>query len=159
MEREISFELFNMQRVELPENVETELGNLIEKLRQNLHDLLAAEQNSLSQASLPETHGVYVLFFQEKMQYAGSSGNLSNRIKKNLLGGNRNSHTLINKLCTLRKKEAPDAVRWLKNNSNIKFTVTQKEEDAKILEDVLIAIYHPHFNTPLRTLKKLAVHG
>jgi len=47
-----------------------------------------------------------------------------------------------------------EAVSFLKANSNIKFIETQTEDDAKILEDVLIAMYHPFYNTPLRKLKR-----
>jgi len=95
-----------------------------------------------------------MLFFEEKLQYIGSSGNLIERIRTNLLSGNRESHTLINKLCALRGWEVHNVVSWLKHNSKIKFIATETGDDAKILEDFLIAIYHPHFNTPLRKLKQ-----
>jgi len=138
-------------------NLQARPSSLIENLRQNLGKLQGLEEEPLSQASLPKSHGVYELFFEGELKYVGSSENLDQRIRRNLLSGNRKSHTLINKLCTLRKWEVSDAVSWLKNNSKIKFIETETDDDAKILEDFLIAIYHPHFNTPLRILKKQEV--
>ncbi|MFQ6068805.1 MAG: GIY-YIG nuclease family protein [Candidatus Bathyarchaeia archaeon] len=43
-----------------------------------------------------------MLFFEGKLQYIGSSSNLNQRIRNNLFSGNRESHTLINKLCVKR---------------------------------------------------------
>jgi len=133
---------------------ESVLDNLIKRLRTNLENLREAKETSSTQIKPPKSPGVYMLFFEGGLQYIGSSGNLYDRIKTNLLSGDRESHTLINKLCELRKWNVPDAVSFLKSNSSVKFAVTKTEDDAKILEDVLIAIYHPFYNTPLRKLKK-----
>lgn len=133
---------------------ETVLDSLIEKLRKNLQRLRAAEETPLSLVRPPKLPGVYMLFFEGKLQYIGSSGNLNKRIRTNLLSGNRESHTLINKLCELRNWDVSSTVSFLKANSKIKHIATETEDDAKILEDVLIAIYHPFYNTPLRKLKK-----
>ncbi|MFQ6068806.1 MAG: hypothetical protein ACE5KD_04595 [Candidatus Bathyarchaeia archaeon] len=46
------------------------------------------------------------------------------------------------------------AVSFLKSNSKIKHITTETEDDAEILEDILIAIHKPLYNTPLRKLKK-----
>ena len=135
-------------------NYKTNLDNLIEKLRKNLQGLIAVQEISLSQVRPSKSPGVYMLFFEGKLQYIGSSGNLNNRIRANLLSGNRESHTLINKLCVLRKWSVSKAVSFLRFNSTIKLKETDSEDDAKILEDVLIAIYHPFYNIPLRKLKK-----
>lgn len=132
----------------------TTLDSLIEKLRKNLQGLMAAQETPLFQVRPSKSPGVYMLFFEEKLQYVGSSENLNRRIRTNLLSGNRKSHTLLNKLCELRKWSVSEAVSFLKSNSNIKLIETETEDDAKILEDFLIAIYHPFYNTPLRKLKK-----
>lgn len=130
-----------------------DLNNLIEKLRKNLKCLTATREIPLSQAKPPKSPGVYMLFFEGHLQYVGSSGNLNERIKTNLLSGNRESHTLINKLCELRGWNVSRVVSFLKSSANIKFIETETEDDAKILEDVLISMYHPQYNTPLRKLK------
>lgn len=132
----------------------TKLDSIIEKLRKNLQSLLVAEEIPLFQVRPPRSPGVYMLFFEGELQYIGSSGNLNARIRTNLISGNRESHTLINKLCELRRWNTSKAIGFLKSDSNIKFTETETEDNAKILEDVLIAIYHPFYNTPLRRLKK-----
>lgn len=88
------------------------------------------------------------------LQYIGSSGNLYERLKANLLRGDRESHTLINKLCELRKLDVTGVLSFLKSKSSVKLLATETEDDAKILEDVLIAIYNPFYNVPLRRLKK-----
>jgi len=132
------------------------LEGLMGKLRKNLQCLMAAEETPLSQIKPSKSPGVYMLSFEGELQYIGSSGNLNERIRSNMLSGNRESHTLINKLCELRKWSVPEAVGFLKSNSKIKLTQTETEDDAKIVEDFLIAIHHPFFNTPLRKLKK---HG
>jgi excinuclease UvrABC nuclease subunit len=134
---------------------ETLLGNLIEKLKRNLKDLEASEKNLLSRVRPPKLPGVYMLFFETKLQYIGSSGNLHERLRTNLLSGDRESHTLINKLCELRKLDVTSVLSFLKSNSSVRLVATETEDDAKILEDVLIAIYHPFYNIPLRKLKKL----
>jgi len=79
------------------------------------------------------------------LQYICSSGNLNDRIRRNLLNGNRKSHTLINKLCELRNWDVKETLKFLKSHSDITFIVTETEDDAKILECVLIAIYHPFY--------------
>jgi len=135
-------------------NYENKLDNLIERLRKNLQSLIAVQEFPLSQVRPSKSPGVYMLFFEGELQYIGSSGNLNQRIRGNLLSGNRESHTLINKLCVLRKWNVSKAVSFLKSNSTIKLKGTDSEDDAKILEDILIAIYHPFYNTPLRKLKK-----
>ena len=127
------------------------VGNLIEKLRQNLDKLLRTEDVSLPQARPPKSAGVYMLLFEEELQYIGYSGNLSKRIRGDLLSGDRKSHTLINKLHKLRRWGVSVVVRWLKDNARAKFISTDTEYDARILEDFLIAIYHPYFNTASKT--------
>jgi excinuclease UvrABC nuclease subunit len=134
---------------------ETLLSNLIKKLKRNLKDFEASEKNFLSQVRPPKLPGVYMLFFEAKLQYIGSSGNLHKRLRTNLLSGDRESHTLINKLCELRKLDVTSVLSFLKSNSNVKILATETEDDAKILEDFLIAIYHPFYNVPLRKLKEL----
>jgi excinuclease UvrABC nuclease subunit len=42
---------------------------------------------------------------------------------------------------------------FLKDNSTIKFVDTASEDDAKMLEDVLIAVHHPFYNRPLRKMQ------
>jgi excinuclease UvrABC nuclease subunit len=121
------------------------LNDLIQKLKQNIELLMATQEVPLSKVELPKSPGVYMIFFEGKLQYIGSSGNLNHRIKTTLLSGDRKSHTLINKLCELRNWDLAKTRSFLKSSSNIKFVVTKTEDDAKILEDVLIAIYHPFY--------------
>jgi len=135
-------------------NYETILEGLIETLRKNIQSLSTTKETPLLQVRPPKSPGVYMVFFERKLQYVGSSGNLNERLRNNLLRGNRESHTLINKLCELRGWNVSNTVSFLKSDSNIKLIATETEDDAKILEDVLIAIYHPFYNIPLRKLKK-----
>jgi excinuclease UvrABC nuclease subunit len=135
-------------------NHQVTLDSLIQKLKQNVELLMATQETPLSKARLPGSPGVYMLFFEGKLQYIGSSGNLNDRIRTNLLSGNRKSHTLINKLCELRNWDETKTLNFLKSTSNVKFIATETEDDAKILEDVLIALHHPLYNIPLRKLKK-----
>jgi excinuclease UvrABC nuclease subunit len=83
-------------------NYQDKFDKLIQKLKQNMNRLLATQEVPLSRASPPKSPGVYMIFFNKELQYIGSSGNLKERIKTNLLSGDRESHTLINKLCTLK---------------------------------------------------------
>ncbi|MDQ1281443.1 MAG: hypothetical protein QG670_2708 [Thermoproteota archaeon] len=134
---------------------ESDLNSLSERLKFNKDRLEGSRETPLANAkptkNLP---GVYMIFFEEKLQYIGSSGNLFTRIRNDLINGNRESHTLINKLCFLRGLETKDAVNWLKQNSRIKFIAIDSEEDARLLEDAMIALKHPYFNTPLRRFQK-----
>jgi hypothetical protein len=135
------------------------LDNLIQKLKQNIERLLTTQEAPLSKAFLPKSPGVYMIFFNGKLQYIGSSGNLKERIKTNLLSGDREAHTLINKLCTLKNWSIDKAHNFLKTAATIKFIETDTEDEAKILEDVLIAIYHPFYNMPLKIAKKFMEIG
>jgi excinuclease UvrABC nuclease subunit len=136
-------------------NYQDKLDNLIQKLKQNMNRLLATQEVPLSKAS-PKSPGVYMIYFNGELQYIGSSGNLKERIKTNLLSGNKESHTLINKLCTLKNWSIDEVRNFLKIATTIRFIDTETEDDAKILEHVLVAIHHPYYNTPLRKLKKMA---
>jgi hypothetical protein len=135
------------------------LDNLIQKLKQNMNRLLATQEVPLSKASPPKSPGVYMIFFNGKLQYIGSSGNLKERIKTNLLSGDKEAHTLINKLCTLKNWSIDKAHNFLKTSATIKFIDTNTEDEAKILEDVLIALYHPFYNMPLKIAKKFIEIG
>jgi hypothetical protein len=133
--------------------------NLIQKLKQNIERLLTTQEVPLSKVSLPKSPGVYMIFFNGKLQYIGSSGNLKERIKTNLLSGDKEAHTLINKLCTLKNWSIDKAHNFLKTSATIKFIDTNTEDEAKILEDVLIALYHPFYNMPLKIAKKFIEIG
>jgi hypothetical protein len=135
------------------------LDNLIQKLKQNIERLLTTQEVPLSKVSLPKSPGVYMIFFNGKLQYIGSSGNLKERIKTNLLSGDKEAHTLINKLCTLKNWSIDKAHNFLKTSATIKFIDTDTEDEAKILEDVLIALYHPFYNMPLKIAKKFIEIG
>lgn len=136
---------------------ENDLSILFERVRQNMDRLVGLEETPISDSKIfKKSPGVYMLFFEDGLQYVGSSGNLRRRIITNLLAGNEKSHTLINKLCILRKISVANAKKLLKENSKIKSITTETEDDARILEDVLIALHHPIFNEPLRRLKKTA---
>ena len=134
---------------------ESDFDSLFEKLKlnkdrlENLKDVPLVDSQPTKKCP-----GVYIIFFEGKLQYIGSSGNLFVRIRNNLINGNRESHTLVNKLCVLRGLETKDAINWLRQNSRIKFMATDSEDDARLLEDVMIALNHPYFNTPLRKLRK-----
>jgi excinuclease UvrABC nuclease subunit len=130
------------------------LDNLIQKLKQNMNRLLTTKEVPLSKASLPKSPGVYMIYFNGKLQYIGSSGNLKERIKTNLLSGDREAHTLISKLCTLKNWNIDKAHNFLKTAATIKFIETETEDDAKILEEVLIALYHPFYNMSLKIAKR-----
>jgi excinuclease UvrABC nuclease subunit len=138
-------------------NYQDKFDKLIQKLKQNMNRLLATQEVPLSKASPPKSPGVYMIYFNGELQYIGSSGNLKERIKTNLLSGNKESHTLINKLCTLKNWSIDEVRNFLKTAATIKFIDTETEDDAKILEDVLVAIHHPYYNTPLKKLKKQMV--
>jgi|GEM_PF-656666 len=140
-------------------NYQDKFDKLIQKLKQNMNRLLATQEVPLSKASPPKSPGVYMIFFNGKLQYIGSSGNLKERIKTNLLSGNKEAHTLINKLCTLKNWSIDEVRNFLKTAATIRFIDTETEDDAKILEDVLVAIYHPFYNMPLKIAKKFMEIG
>ncbi len=134
---------------------ESDLDSLFVRLKLNKDKLEDLREISLTEAQPPKRcPGVYLVFFEGKLQYIGSSGNLFVRIRKNLINGNRESHTLVNKLCVLGGLETKDAINWLRRNSRIKFIVTDSDIDAQLLEDVMIALKHPYFNKSLRELRK-----
>jgi hypothetical protein len=83
-------------------NYQDKFDKLIQKLKQNMNRLLATQEVPLAKASPPKSPGVYMIYFDIKLQYIGSSEDIKRRIKTNLLSGNKESHTLINKLCTLK---------------------------------------------------------
>ena len=134
---------------------ENDLESLFERLKLNKNKLERSREFSLANAKpVKNSPGVYMIFFEEKLQYVGSSGNLFVRIKNDLTNGNRESHTLINKLSFLKELENKDAVKWLKQNAIIKFIATDSEVDARLLENAMVALKHPYFNVPLRRLLK-----
>jgi excinuclease UvrABC nuclease subunit len=135
-------------------NYQDKFDKLIQKLKQNMNRLLAIQEVPLSKASPPKSPGVYMIYFNGELQYIGSSEDIKRRIKTNLLSGNKESHTLINKLCTLKNWSIDEVRNFLKTAATIKFIDTETEDDAKILEHVLVAIHHPYYNTPLKKLKK-----
>lgn len=137
------------------QNLEDVLKNLIVSLRNNFKTISANKEFPLVQVRPPKSSGVYMLFFDGELQYIGFSANLFERLRGNLLSGDKKSHTLINKLCELREWDELITVDYLKSNSTVKFLQTKTEDDAKILEGVLIAIHHPFFNIPLRKLRKM----
>jgi len=51
------------------------LDSLIKRLRESLQCLIATKETSLSQVKPSKSPGVYMLFFEGKLQYIGSSGN------------------------------------------------------------------------------------
>ena len=53
-----------------------------------------------------------MLFFEGKLQYIGSSGNLNDRIGTTLLSGDRKSHTLINKMCELKNWDVKETLNF-----------------------------------------------
>jgi excinuclease UvrABC nuclease subunit len=133
---------------------ENDLSGLFKRVKENLERIGGFREILVSKAQPPKKcPGTYMLFFDGELQYVGFSRNLRRRIITNLLLGNEKSHTLINKLCLSRKIKADKAIRWLRENSKIKFITTETEDDARILVDVLIALHHPKFNEPLRRLK------
>jgi excinuclease UvrABC nuclease subunit len=135
------------------ENIYSNLRKIVETLISNVNRFEDITSVSLIQAKPPKKPGVYMVFFEEKLQYIGSSTNLHERIRTNLVSGDRQAHTLINKLCKLKNWTETETHAFLKDNSTIKFVDTASEDDAKILEDVLIAVHHPFYNTPLRKMQ------
>ena len=125
-------------------------------LKRDFERIHIAQEIPLSEAKPSKGKpGVYMLFFEGNLQYVGSSKNLYERIRSNLLSGNEKSHTLINKLCKLRENwDERVAKNFLKSSAKIKFVEMDSIERAKILEHILIAIYKPYYNTPLKQLLK-----
>lgn len=135
--------------------LESDFEGLVGRLKLNLGRLENLREVPLVDAKpAKRCPGVYMISFEGKLQFIGSSGNLFVRIRNSLINGNRESHTLINKLSVLRGLETKDALNWLRQNSRIKFMVTGSEDDARLLEDVMVALMHPYFNTPLRKMRK-----
>jgi len=54
-------------------NYQDKLNGLIQKLKQNMNRLLDVQEVPLSKASPPKSPGVYMIFFDGKLQYIGSS--------------------------------------------------------------------------------------
>ena len=129
---------------------------IISALKRDFERIHIAQKMPLSEAKPSKGKlGVYMLFFEGDLQYVGSSKNLYKRIRNNLLSGNEKSHTLINKLCKLRENwNERRAKNFLKSSAKIKFIEMDSIEKAKILEYILIAIYKPYYNTPLKQLLK-----
>ena len=125
-------------------------------LKRDFERIHIAQEIPLSEAKPSKGKpGVYMLFFEGNLQYVGSSKNLYERIRSNLLSGNEKSHTLINKLCKLRENwDKHKARRFLKSSAKIKFIEVDSVEKAKILEDILIAVYKPYYNKSLKQLLK-----
>ncbi|MCJ7633002.1 hypothetical protein MUP77_11505 [Candidatus Bathyarchaeota archaeon] len=133
---------------------ESDFDSLWERLQRNKDRLEHMREAPLVDAQpTKKSPGVYLLFFEGKLQYIGSAGNLFARIRNNLINGNRDSHTLVNKLCILRGLKTDEARTWLRQNAKITVMATDSEDDARLLEDVMIALKHPYFNTPLRQLR------
>lgn len=92
-------------------NYEYALKKLIETLRKNIEILNTTKPSHLPQVRPPKSPGVYMLFFEGKLQYIGFSGNIKERIRNNLLNGDRESHTLINKLCWEKERDKSEIVK------------------------------------------------
>ena len=132
-----------------------EEARILSNLKQNLSRIRNAKEVSLPSATPPEGKpGVYMLFFERKLQYVGSSARLGERIKQGLLLGIER-HTLIKKLCALKGWNKEKAMDFLKRNSIVKFLVTEDECEAKLMEVALVCIHRPYWNEPLRRLRKL----
>ena len=52
-------------------NYQDKLDNLIQKLKQNMNRLLATQEVPLAKASPPKSPGVYMIYFDIKLQYIG----------------------------------------------------------------------------------------
>ena len=132
-----------------------EFEQIVSALKRDFERIHAASEIPLSEAKLPRKPGVYMLFFEGALQYVGYSENLHKRIRSNLLLGNEKSHILILKLCKLRENwDKYKARRFLESSAKIKFIEVDSVEKAKILEAILIAIYKPYYNKPLKQLLK-----
>jgi excinuclease UvrABC nuclease subunit len=116
------------------------------RLRSNYEEIKRAPQVPFSEAKLFYEPGVYIIYFDGALQYIGSSGSLKERIRSNLLSGDREAHTLINKLCVTRNWNEKQAKKFLKESGTIRFLHTHNAADAPILEYALIATYSPPLN-------------
>ena len=125
---------------------EDKLRQVISRLMKNFERMCSAPEVPLSEARPPKGAGVYMIFFEGGLQYVGSSGRLRDRIRGDLLRGDKTSHTLINKLCKSRNWSRDEVIDFLRKRATIKFIEVDDEYEAKLLEDLLIAIYRPRYN-------------
>ena len=134
-------------------DLENTLDNLISNLRKDFQRIHEAPEQPLDDIKLSKKPGVYMIFFEGKLQYIGSTKDLHTRIKR-LLSGKKRYHTLARKLCEMRCWEESKVSDFLKSKAIIKFIESSCIYRARILENVLIAIYQPTYNKSLRELLK-----
>lgn len=131
---------------------ELNLKTICKEMAEYFETLNKMAECSLNDIQLPPGPGVYLIYFEGCLKYIGSSKNIAQRINTNLLNGNKDSHTLINKLIKVIKLPDYYVTTYLRKESNIKFVETKDIYSAKILEDILIAIHKPEYNKILSEL-------
>jgi excinuclease UvrABC nuclease subunit len=131
---------------------ELNLKIIFKEMAEYVENLNKMVEYSISDIQLPPSPGVYLIYFEGCLKYIGSSKNIAQRINTNLLSGNKDSHTLINKLIKVKKWHDYYVTTYLRRESNIKFVETKDIYSAKILEDILIAIHKPEYNKTLSEL-------
>jgi len=130
---------------------ELNLKTIFKEMTEYIETLNKMAENSITDIQLPSSPGVYLIYLEGCLKYIGSSKNIAQRINTNLLNGNKDSHTLINKLIKVKKMYNYYVKTYLRE-SNIKFVETKDVYSAKMLEDILIAIHKPEYNKTLNEL-------
>ncbi len=131
--------------------IELNLKTIFKEMTEYIETLNKMAENSITDIQLPSSPGVYLIYLEGCLKYIGSSKNIAQRINTNLLKGNKDSHTLINKLIKVENMYDYYVKTYLRD-SNIKFVETKDVYSAKILEDILIEIYKPEYNKTLNEL-------
>lgn len=132
------------------------IATICNKIRCYLNNLdKSIEWSYYDDFKIPINPGVYLVYFSDRLQYIGSTNNLSRRIKNDLMNGSTSSHTLVTKLCKIKKaKEFWVITGFLKSNAKIKFVETANEREAKLIEDILILLHDPPYNGTLKRVQK-----
>ncbi|MCW3989808.1 MAG: GIY-YIG nuclease family protein [Candidatus Bathyarchaeota archaeon] len=125
---------------------------LFEKIRNYYYQLDDLIEIPLVEVDPPKSSGVYLVFFYEKLQYAGSTTNLSRRLKNDLMNGSTSSHTLISKLCKISGSIFWIITGFLKSNAMIRYIETDNVNEAKILEEFIIALKDPPYNGAIQKI-------
>ncbi len=131
------------------------IETIFSKISSYLTDLdKLVEWSYYDSVNVPKKPGVYLISFSERLQYIGSTNNLSRRIKNDLMNGSATSHTLVSKLIKTRNAKAFWLITgFLKSNAKIKFIETDNEKEAKLIEDFLILLYDPPFNETFKSAR------
>ena len=127
-------------------NLMDEFRSLAGKLEAYLESMMKMEPRNITDP-IPKGPGVYVFEEDGRFLYIGSTVNLNQRLKHDLMesmGQQRQPHTFGRKLMKQfgDKEKAKDFLR----RCGLRICRTENEREARVLEQVLIYLLNPKFN-------------